>query len=222
MPQLDRPPLPSYEELFLTPPRSTSHTSFDTLPGFSTSSSISSSTPRLESVFIGSSSVSCGDSSSHNSEENSSDQKIPIDDGSVCEDANNNDTSNDVEKQGLQKEDSSVISVRERAQKLNKLHSESEPDPSHRNNGSSFLSTTSEHQRSGGRRSVAAGSGDAPVSLTKELRKWMVMSATVNYHPIAKMISENKNLVHFQDLVTGYTPLHWAAKSGQVWNLDIS
>ena len=229
MPQLDRPPLPSYEELFLSPPRSTSHSSFETLPGFSTSSSISSSTPRAKAASFASSTTSFGDKASRNT----FDRKITIEDGSLVEDANNNNNNNDVSNSDVSnndgiktvgnnnepncasKEDASVLSVREQAKKLNKLHSESELEAPRRSHGSSVLSTP-DQQRSGGRRSVAAGSADAPVSLTKELRKWMVLSATVNYHPIAKMISENKNLVHFKDIVTGYTPLHWAAKSGQV------
>ena len=230
MPQLDRPPLPSYEELFLTPPKSRANSSFDlaSSSGFPASPSIDSSTPRHKTASFGA--VSSANSSVNGGGGGSS-AAVSGSDVSIHDnkdafnvtggDKNNNDDkkiilqSNEVSKDDVP--DASVISVRERAKKLNKLQSESELllPPSR----SSSLLNTPELQRTGVRRSVAGGSeagATLPVHLTRELRKWMVLSATTNYHPIAKMISENKNLVYFKDFVTGFTPLHWAAKAGQV------
>ena len=216
---MDRPPLPTYEELFLTPPKSRCQSSFDVTSGFPASPSIDSSTPRLKAA-------SSFDASSVNRTNSDS-----ISDGSdislvkdACLSVSRSDSRIDASDSNLEnshpdisKEDAAdaSISVRERAKKLNKLQSESELLPSRRT--ASMLSTP-DLQRPGARRSVAASSEAAsiPVHLTKELRKWMVLSSTTNYHPIAKMISENKGLVHFKDFVTGYTPLHWAAKAGQV------
>ena len=47
-------------------------------------------------------------------------------------------------------------------------------------------------------------------------RKWIMKASQGDYHVLAKMLKENPGLAKHTDFISGYTALHWAAKSGNL------
>uniref|UniRef100_A0A1Q3F6Q5 Uncharacterized protein n=1 Tax=Culex tarsalis TaxID=7177 RepID=A0A1Q3F6Q5_CULTA len=45
-------------------------------------------------------------------------------------------------------------------------------------------------------------------------KEWLIAAANANYQELAKLSTDHPNLVKLQDMSTGYTALHWAAKHG--------
>merc|ERR1719193_2381547 len=108
-------------------------------------------------------------------------------------------------------EENSIVSVKERALKLNKIQSESE-----------LQKQISPPRKKTGDRTSTLGSEDdghsttsGSIELTKEQRSWLIVAATSDYHPMAKMLNTNPSLAKMKDFIS-YTALHWAAKSGQL------
>lgn len=108
-------------------------------------------------------------------------------------------------------DENSIVSVKERALKLNKIESESE-----------LHKQISPPRKKTGDRNSTIGEDDGhsttsgSIELTKEQRAWLIVAATSDYHPMAKMLNTNPSLAKMKDFISGYTALHWASKSGQL------
>lgn len=60
------------------------------------------------------------------------------------------------------------------------------------------------------------GSGDYTMTFTELDRDWLLAAANCEYMKMMKMLQSNPQLAKQRDFITGYAPLHWAAKHGNV------
>lgn len=106
----------------------------------------------------------------------------------------------------------SVISVKDKIKKLNRMESET--------------SITSPKGGSSGGNKKKYGTGDdddtshtsggmSYITLDDEQREWMTTCSRTHYHDMNRLLSKNPALAPLKDLTNGYTALHWAAKYGK-------
>lgn len=60
------------------------------------------------------------------------------------------------------------------------------------------------------------GSGDYAMTFTELDRDWLMAAANCDYMTMMKMLQSKPQLAKQRDFITGYAPLHWAAKHGKV------
>ncbi|XP_022239477.1 ankyrin repeat domain-containing protein SOWAHB-like [Limulus polyphemus] len=102
-------------------------------------------------------------------------------------------------------------SVKERAQKLNKMASESEL--SFKLTPTSGLSTAARKREN----RISHLSNDI-YKLDPRRREWILKAAQSDYHSLVRLLKEEPKLAFFRDFITEVTALHWAAKHG---NADV-
>lgn len=108
--------------------------------------------------------------------------------------------------------ESEMISVRDRAQHLNKIEQTvpSSNSPVQRLQPA-VVSTTKVKQRESRR----SDDSSCDFTMTPIEREWMICSAYCDYQAMAKLLQSNPALASRRDFVTGFTALHWAAKNGK-------
>lgn len=60
------------------------------------------------------------------------------------------------------------------------------------------------------------GGADYGITFTELDRDWLMAAAKCEYLTMLKMLQTNPELARKRDFITGYAPLHWAAKHGKV------
>ncbi|XP_041769515.1 ankyrin repeat domain-containing protein SOWAHC isoform X1 [Anopheles merus] len=143
-----------------------------------------------------------GGSIASNSRQNSVDERCT---GSVSDTRSENKenvASAEPEEKGVVASEENKLSVKEKMMKFNRFASEEEakiPSPIGKKkpdkNAEETLNTENMMQH-------------------PNAKEWLIAAAKSDYQLLAKLSTEHPNLVKLQDISTGYTALHWAAKHG--------